>query len=172
VHTDHVSAATVNSETSAPATGASSSPVEIDHTASVRSIVVRFAVASAAVLVLVSLVAARTNGQIGPTAIALLIVLVAVQIPFVWQMAATLRASQSERDRLLRRAADSQSVRRQIATGLHDSIAQDLSGVAFNLSALGRNQSIDPAAVAEAAESLRMTLGSFRFVLDETLLDR
>ena len=81
-------------------------------------------------------------------------------------------ASQSERDRLLHRAADSQSVRRQIATGLHDSIAQDLSGVAFNLSALGRNQSIDPAAVAEAAESLRMTLGSFRFVLDETLLDR
>ena len=172
MHTDHVSAATVNSETSAPATAASSSPVEIDHTASVRSIVVRFAVASAAVLVLVSLVAARTNGQIGPTAIALLIVLVAVQIPFVWQMAATLRASQSERDRLLHRAADSQSVRRQIATGLHDSIAQDLSGVAFNLSALGRNQSIDPAAVAEAAESLRMTLGSFRFVLDETLLDR
>jgi hypothetical protein len=41
-----------------------------------------------------------------------------------------------------------------------------------SLAALGRNQSIDPAAVAQAAESLRMTLGSFRFVLDETLLDR
>ena len=35
-----------------------------------------------------------------------------------------------------------------------------------------RNQSIDSAAIAEAAESFRTTLGSFRFVLDETLLDR
>ena len=161
----------MNSETGAPATAALSRPVVTDHTASVRSIVVRFAVASAAVLALVSLVAARTSGQIGPTAIALLTVLLAVQIPFVWQMATTL-ASQSERDRLLHRAADSESVRRQIAADLHDSIAQDLSGVSFQLTALGRNQSIDPAAVAEAAESLRMTLGSFRFVLDETLLDR
>jgi len=170
VHTEHVSAATTNCETSAPAT-APSGPGETDHTASVRSVVVRFTVVSAAVLALVSLVAARTNGQIGPTAAALLTVLLAVQIPFVWQMASTLRASQSERDRLLCCAADSESVRRQIAADLHDSIAQDLSGVSFNLTALGRNQSIDPAAVAEAAESLRMTLGSFRFVLDETLLD-
>jgi len=162
----------MNSKTSAPATAAPSRPVDTDHNASMRSIVLRFAVASVAVLALVLLVTARTSGQIGPTAIALLTVLLAVQIPFVWQMASKLRASQTERDRLLHRAADSESVRRQIATDLHDSIAQDLSGVSFQLTALGRNQSIDPAAVAEAAESLRMTLGSFRFVLDETLLDR
>ncbi len=134
--------------------------------ASVRSIVTRFAVASAAVLALVMLVVIRTNGEFGPTALALLTFLLAVQVPFVWQMATRLRASQRERDQV------SESVRRQIATDLHDSIVQDLSGVSFNLAALGRNQSIDPADVAEAAESLRTALGSFRFVLDETLLDR
>ncbi len=39
------------------------------------------------------------------------------------------------------------------------------------LSKTGAPMTIESAAVAEAAESLRMTLGSFRFVLDETLLD-
>jgi len=55
----------------------------------------------------------------------------AVQIPFVWQMADTLRSSDRQ-----------------------------------------RNRSIDSAAIAEAAKSFRTTLGSFRFVLDEMLLDR
>ena len=161
----------MNSEASAPATTAPCHLAEVDRGA-VRSTVVRFTVATSAALALVSVVAARTNGQLDPTAIALLAVLLAVQIPFVWQMATTLQASQRERDQLLHRAADtSQSVRRQIAADLHDSIAQDLSGVSYNLAALGRDQSIDPAAVAEAAESLRTTLGSFRVVLDETLLD-
>jgi len=168
VHTELVSAVT-SSEIGAPSATMLRRKSDLDDTASVRSIVVRFTVSTSAALALVSLVATRTHGQIGPTAIALLTLLLVIQIPFVWRMASALRTSQRERDRLLH---TSQSVRRQVATELHDSIVQDLSGVSFNLAALGRNQSIDPAAVAQAAESLRMTLGSFRFVLDETLLDR
>ena len=138
-----------------------------------RSIVVRFTVASSAVLALVCLAATRVDAEIAPVAIIVLTFLLLAQIPFVWQMAATLRASERERDLLLHQvAATSESLRRQIATDLHDSVAQDLTGVSFSLAALGRNESIDPAAVAEAAESLRTALGSFRFVLDETLLDR
>jgi signal transduction histidine kinase len=164
-----VSAATTSSETGAPSATSPWGAGDLEDTASVGSIVVRFAVATAAVLALASLVAARTHGQIGPTAGVLLTLLLAVQIPFVWRVASAMRAAQRERDRLL---DASRSVRRQIATDLHDGIVQDLSGVSFQLAALGRNESIDPAAVADAAESLRMTLGSFRFVLDETLLDR
>ena len=138
-----------------------------------RSIVVRFTVASSAVMALVCLAATRVDAEIAPVAIIVLTFLLLAQIPFVWQMAATLRASERERDLLLHQvAAASESLRRQIATDLHDSVAQDLTGVSFSLAALGRNESIDPAAVAEAAESLRTALGSFRFVLDETLLDR
>ena len=133
--------------------------------ASVRSIVTRFAVASAAVLALVMLVVIRTNGEFGPTTLALLTFLLAVQVPFVWQMATRLRAVSTNRPGLpIGTASDRHH--------LHDSIVQDLSGVSFNLAALGRNQSIDPADVAEAAEWLRTALGSFRFVLDETLFDR
>ncbi len=172
MHTEQVSAATTNSETGAPATAAPSSPVDTDHTASVRSIAIRFTLASSAVLAIIPLAAIRAHGEIAPLAIAVLAILLAVQIPFMWQMAGALGAIQRERDVLLHHAArTSQSVRHQIAADLHDSIAQDLTGVSFSLAALGRNQSIDPAAVAEAAESLRTALGSFRFVLDETLLD-
>ncbi len=121
---------------------------------------------------IVALAATQVDAEIAPVAIIVLTFLLLAQIPFMWQMAATLRANERERDLLLHQvAATSESLRRQIATDLHDSIAQDLTGVSFSLAALGRNESIDPAAVAEAAESLRTALGSFRFVLDETLLD-
>jgi len=172
VDTEQVSAATTNSETGAPATAAPSSPVDTDHTASVRSIAIRFTLASSAVLAIIPLAAIRAQSEIAPLAIAVLAILLAVQIPCMWQMAGALRAIQRERDLLVHDAArTSQSVRHQLAADLHDGIAQDLTGVSFSLAALGRNQSIDPAAVAEAAESLRTALGSFRFVLDETLLD-
>jgi hypothetical protein len=118
------------SETGAPVVSAWS-PHGSENAASVRSVVVRVTVATSAVLALASLVATRTNDQVGPTLVALVTLLLVVQIPFVSQMAETLRASRHE-----------------------------------------RNQSIDSDAVAEAAESLRTTLGSFRFVLDEPLLDR
>ena len=67
-------------------------------------------------------------------------------------MARRLRASQEERERLLRRAIDASELeRRRLAADMHQGVAQDLSAVSFDLASQGRRASADPAAAAEAA---------------------
>jgi signal transduction histidine kinase len=71
-----------------------------------------------------------------------------------------------------RRAADARrSARRRIAHDVHRGVVQDLSGVSFDLAALGRCSSIDPDAVAVTARLTSATIRPLRFVLDEEFLE-
>ena len=103
-----------------------------------------------------------------PVAIAALLALELVQLPFAWRMARTLQASHEERERLLRQAIGASELeRRRIGQELHDGVMQDLSGVSFSLASQGQSTTVDPAAVAEAAESIRASITSLRSLLVE-----
>jgi two-component system NarL family sensor kinase len=110
----------------------------------------------------------RLWGQFAPVAIAALLVLELVQLPFAWRMAKTLQESHEERERLLRQAIGASELeRRRIGKDLHDGVIQDLSGVSFSLAAQGQSTTVNPAAVAEAAESIRASITSLRSLLVE-----
>ena len=74
-----------------------------------------------------------------PIALGALVMLELVQIPLAWSLARRLRMRLQEREALLQHALESSAVeRRQIASDLHDGVVQDLSGVAYALSARAR----------------------------------
>lgn len=74
-----------------------------------------------------------------PIALGGLIVLELVQLPLAWSLARRLRERMREREALTWRALEaSEVVRRQIASDLHDGVVQDLTGVAYGLSAAAR----------------------------------
>jgi two-component system NarL family sensor kinase len=71
-----------------------------------------------------------------PGLIGALLVLYLVQMPLAYSLARRLRARQSEREELLRRAIDASDLeRRRIAADLHDSTVQRLAGVSLSLAA-------------------------------------
>jgi two-component system NarL family sensor kinase len=106
--------------------------------------------------------------QYVPVMIIALLALELVQIPLAWRMARRLRASQEERERLLRRAIDASELeRRRLAADMHQGVAQDLSAVSFDLASQGRRAAADPAAAAEAAESIRSSIRSLRALFGE-----
>ncbi len=110
----------------------------------------------------------RLWGQFAPVAIAALLALELVQLALAWRMARRLRASQHERERLLRQAIGASELeRRRIATDLHEGVVQDLTGVSFSLAALGQSTTADPAVVAEAERSIRSSITSLRSLLIE-----
>ncbi|MEO5900524.1 MAG: histidine kinase [Ilumatobacteraceae bacterium] len=75
-----------------------------------------------------------------PIALGALVMLEIVQIPLAWSLARRLRQRLQEREGLLRHALEASEVeRRHIASDLHDGVVQDLSGVAFALSARARS---------------------------------
>jgi signal transduction histidine kinase len=101
-----------------------------------------------------------------PIAIGALVMLELVQLPLAWSLARRLRQRMREREALLRRALEASDVeRRQIASDLHDSVVQDLAGVAFALSAVGRREhdaEADGRVIAESAESVRGSIRALR----------
>lgn len=104
-----------------------------------------------------------------PIAIGALIMLQLVQVPLAWSLARRLRQRLREREALLQRALEASDVeRRKIASDLHDSVVQDLAGVAFALSAATRRKS-DPDAdgrvIAESADSVRGSIRALRSLL-------
>lgn len=106
--------------------------------------------------------------QFVPVMIIALLALELVQLPLAWRMARRLRANQEERERLLRQAIDASELeRRRLAVDLHHGVAQDLSAVSFDLASQGRRAAADPAAAAEAAESIRTSITSLRALCGE-----
>ena len=74
-----------------------------------------------------------------PISLGGLVVLELVQIPLAYSLARRLRDRMREREALTRRALEASEIeRRQIASDLHDGVVQDLTGVAYALSASAR----------------------------------
>ena len=107
-------------------------------------------------------------GQFAPVALGALLALQLAQLPFAWRMATQLRSGQEERELLLRRALDaSDAERRRIASGLHDGVVQDLTGVSLGLAALGHQDPIEAAQVTDASAAIRNSVKSLRSLLVE-----
>src|SRR3954452_13019946 len=75
-----------------------------------------------------------------PIALGALVMLELVQLPLAWSLARRLRERLEERELLLQHTLEASEVeRRQIASDLHDGVVQDLTGVAYKLSARARS---------------------------------
>jgi two-component system, NarL family, sensor kinase len=112
-----------------------------------------------------------------PIIIAVLVTLVAVQLPLAYRMVTQLRMVQREREDLQARALDvSTEERRQIAGSLHDGIVQDVSAAALLVGGAADRLRGDPGevgtrtaadALTQAAAGLRESVGSLRALLVE-----
>ena len=104
-----------------------------------------------------------------PPALAALLLLQLVQIPFAWSLARRLQRQQQDRQRLLQHAVDaSDAERRRIAGHLHDGVVQQLTGLTYSLDAarLDRpNPGRDAELVRQAATQLRSSTGELRSLL-------
>ncbi len=118
--------------------------------------------------------AVEANGWVqwrryAPPALAALLLLQLVQIPFAWSLARRLQAQQQDRQRLLQHAVDaSDAERRRIAGDLHDGVVQQLTGLVYALDA-ARMSGPDPERDAElvrwTAAQLRTSTGELRSLL-------
>ena len=105
-------------------------------------------------------------GRFAPIAIASLVILELIQIPFAWSLARRLRAVQQQRERLLRHAIEaSDAERRRVASDLHDGVVQELTGVSIGLAAAARRGPDADPAMAEASASIRESIKSLRSLL-------
>jgi two-component system NarL family sensor kinase len=104
-----------------------------------------------------------------PPALAALLLLQLVQIPFAWSLARRLERQQQDRQQLLQHAVDaSDAERRRIAGDLHDGVVQHLTGVTFALDAArlqGPDSERDSELIARTASQLRTTTGELRSLL-------
>jgi signal transduction histidine kinase len=104
-----------------------------------------------------------------PPALAGLLLLQLVQIPFAWSLARRLQRQQQDRQRLLQHAVDaSDAERRRVARDLHDGVVQHLTGLTYGLDA-ARLQGPDPARDADlirgTAAQLRASTAELRSLL-------
>ncbi|MGY1824059.1 sensor histidine kinase [Geodermatophilus sp. SYSU D00079] len=115
--------------------------------------------------------------EFAPISMAVVLTLLAVQMPLAHRMVTQLRATQRERELLQARALDaSAEERRRIAGSLHDGIVQDVSASAL-LVARAADELRAPAAcdcphpdaevLGQAAGALRESVGSLRSLLVE-----
>jgi len=104
-----------------------------------------------------------------PPALAGLLLLQLVQIPFAWSLARRLQRQQQDRQRLLQHAVDASDLeRRRIASTLHDGVVQHLTGITYTLDAArlqGPNGERDAALVRSTAAQLRTSTGELRSLL-------
>ena len=115
--------------------------------------------------------------QFAPISMAVLLTLVAVQLPLAWRMATQLRATHQERELLQARALDvSTEERRLIAGSLHDGIVQDVSASALLVARAADDLRAGPGrgghrhvveVLGQAAGALRESVGSLRSLLVE-----
>jgi len=98
-----------------------------------------------------------------------LLVLALVQIPLALRLARQVRASQQDRELLLRRAIESSDLeRRRIASDLHDGPVQQLAGLSMSLAAAaGSVGPTDPSAgpLRDAAAAMRRSVRVLRSAL-------
>jgi two-component system, NarL family, sensor kinase len=100
-----------------------------------------------------------------PISLGGLVVLELVQIPLAFSLARRLRDRMREREALTRRALEASEIeRRQIASDLHDGVVQDLTGVAYALSASARrgDGGASPAEIETAASTVRDAVRDLR----------
>src|SRR3954468_6287626 len=104
-----------------------------------------------------------------PPALAALLLLQLVQIPFAWSLARRLERQQQDRQQLLQHAVDaSDAERRRIAGDLHDGVVQHLTGVTFALDAArlqGPDPDRDTELVRTTATQLRSSTAALRSLL-------
>ncbi|MGK5115406.1 sensor histidine kinase [Geodermatophilus sp. CPCC 205506] len=115
--------------------------------------------------------------EFAPISVAVVLTLLAVQLPLAHRMLTQLRAAQRERELLQARALDaSTEERRRIAGSLHDGIVQDVSASALLVARAAdqvRSAPADGAAgqvaegLGQAAAALRESVGSLRSLLVE-----
>ncbi len=115
--------------------------------------------------------------RFAPISVAVLLALLAVQLPLARRMVTQLRATGREREQLQARALDaSTEERRRIAGSLHDGIVQDVSASALLLAGAAERLRESPpsgppeevaAVLAEASVALRESVGSLRSLLVE-----
>jgi len=102
-------------------------------------------------------------------ALAALVALELVQIPFAWSLARRVQRQQRDRERLRWHAVQaSDKERRRIAGELHDGVVQDLTGVNYALDALRLGNPSDrqrAELIAESASRLRGSIGTLRTLL-------
>ena len=106
-----------------------------------------------------------------PISLGGLVILGLVQIALAWSLARRLRDRLREREALTWRALEaSEAERRQIAGDLHDGVVQQLTGIAYALSAMARQPSAASSDELEsAAEDVRHSVGDLRsLVVDLT----
>ncbi len=120
--------------------------------------------------------AGRVRGAFLPIAVGGILIFLVVTVPLVWLLARRLDEASSERERLLRAAAQaSDAERRRIARDLHDGVVQDLAGTSFALSASARDVAggtpLDRGrlrqGLEDAASGVRHSLRSLRSLLVE-----
>jgi two-component system, NarL family, sensor kinase len=100
-----------------------------------------------------------------PISLGGLVVLELVQIPLAFSLARRLRDRMREREALTRRALEASEIeRRQIASDLHDGVVQDLTGVAYALSASARrgDGGASAAEIETAASNVRDAVRDLR----------
>jgi signal transduction histidine kinase len=105
-----------------------------------------------------------------PISLGGLIVLALIQLPLAWSLARRLRDRLREREALTWRALEaSEGERRQIASDLHDGVVQELTGIAYALSANARQPTVTAADLEPMATSVRECVRSLRsLVVDLT----
>lgn len=98
-----------------------------------------------------------------------LLAMLVVATPIIGVLTRRLTRSARERERLLRASMDaSEAERRRIARDLHDGVVQDLAGTAFSLTAVSRDDRLDPALrddIGHAGGAIRGALKSLRSLL-------
>ncbi|MGY1692545.1 sensor histidine kinase [Geodermatophilus sp. SYSU D01105] len=115
--------------------------------------------------------------EFAPISVAVLLTMVAVQLPLARRMVTQLRASQHERELLQARALDaSTEERRRIAGSLHDGLVQDVSATALLVARAADQLRQSPASapapevadgLGQAAGALRDSVASLRSLLVE-----
>ncbi len=104
-----------------------------------------------------------------PPALAALVLLQLVQIPFAWSLARRLQRQEQDRRRLLQHAVDaSDAERRRIAGHLHDGVVQQLTGLTYSFDAArldGPDAGRDEGLVRHAATQLRSSTAELRTLL-------
>jgi two-component system, NarL family, sensor kinase len=106
---------------------------------------------------------------LAPALVGALVILWLIQLPIAARLARRLREGQRDRETLLRRAIQSSDLeRRRVASDLHDGAVQNLSGIAWSLSAAAADA---PPALAESlhesAHETRRTIQELRSLLVE-----
>lgn len=115
--------------------------------------------------------ARRLLGELAPTILGAIALLVLIQVPLVWSLIRGLEHASEEREALLANAIGSSNrERRRVAAYLHDGPVQDIAGVAFSLApvadlARARGEVDEASVLTSAIDNLRHSVRDLRALL-------